>query len=421
MKVLVLGSGVIGVASAYQLALAGHEVTVVDRQPAAALETSYGNAGEVSPGYSAPWAGPGVPIKAIKWLLMQHRPLVIRPNIDLNLVRWGLAMLRNCTAARYEVNKGRMVRLAEYSRDCLKELRAQTGIRYDERTQGTLQLFRTQAQLDGTAADIAILKRYGVAFELLDRAGFIHHEPALAHVQEKFVGGLLLPGDETGDCFKFTQNLAALAAKQGVQFRYGTRIQRLLLAGKQIEGVVTDSGTLKADAYLVALGSYSPLLLKNVGIRIPVYPVKGYSITVPITVASGAPESTVMDESHKVAVTRLGDRIRVGGTAELAGYSLKLHEARRQTLEHVVTDLFPRGGDVSRAEFWCGLRPMTPDGTPVVGATRLPNLYLATGHGTLGWTMAAGTGRVIADVISGRKPGIDMSGLTLDRYPSAYA
>ncbi|MEO8058752.1 MAG: D-amino acid dehydrogenase [Burkholderiales bacterium] len=421
MKVLVLGSGVIGVASAYQLALAGHEVTVVDRQPAAALETSYGNAGEVSPGYSAPWAGPGVPIKAIKWLLMQHRPLVIRPNIDLNLVRWGLAMLRNCTAARYELNKGRMVRLAEYSRDCLKELRAQTGIRYDERMQGTLQLFRTQAQLDGTAADIEILKRYGVAFELLDRAGFIRHEPALAHVQEKFVGGLLLPGDETGDCFKFTQNLAALAAKQGVQFRYGTNIQRLQLAGKQIDGVLTDSGTLKADAYLVALGSYSPLLLKDGGIRIPVYPVKGYSITVPITDASGAPESTVMDESHKVAVTRLGDRIRVGGTAELAGYTLKLHEARRHTLEHVVTDLFPRGGDVSRAEFWCGLRPMTPDGTPVIGATRMPNLYLATGHGTLGWTMAAGTGRVMADVISGRQPGIDMSGLTLDRYPNAYA
>ncbi len=421
MKVIVLGSGVIGVASAYQLALAGHDVTVVDRQPAAALETSYGNAGEVSPGYSAPWAGPGVPIKAIKWLLMQHRPLVIRPNIDLNLVRWGLAMLRNCTAARYELNKGRMVRLAEYSRDCLKELRAQTGIQYDQRMQGTLQLFRTQAQLDGTAADVAILKRYGVAFELLDRAGFIRHEPALAHVQEKFVGGLLLPGDETGDCFKFTQNLAALAAKQGVQFRYGTHIQRLQLAGKQIEGVVTDAGTLKADAYLVALGSYSPLLLKSVGIRIPVYPVKGYSITVPITDASGAPESTVMDESHKVAVTRLGERIRVGGTAELAGYTLKLHEARRQTLEHVVTDLFPRGGDVSRAEFWCGLRPMTPDGTPVVGATRLPNLYLATGHGTLGWTMAAGTGRVIADVISGRKPGIDLAGLTLDRYPNAYA
>ena len=421
MKVIVLGSGVIGVASAYQLALAGHEVTVVDRQPAAALETSYGNAGEVSPGYSAPWAGPGVPIKAVKWLLMHHRPLVIRPNIDLGLIRWGLAMLRNCTSARYEINKGRMVRLAEYSRDCLKELRAQTGIRYDERTQGTLQLFRTQAQFDGTAADIEILKRYGVAYEVLDRDGCIRNEPALAHVRDKIVGGLRLPGDETGDCFKFTQNLAALAAQHGVTFRYGTRIDALKLAGKQIEGVVTDAGTLKADAYLVALGSYSPLLLRRVGIRIPVYPVKGYSITVPITDAGGAPESTVMDETHKVAVTRLGDRIRVGGTAELAGYTLKLHEARRETLSHVVSDLFPRGGDVARAEFWCGLRPMTPDGTPVVGPTRVPNLYLATGHGTLGWTMAAGTGRVIADLISGRAPGVDLAGLTVDRYPNAYA
>ena len=421
MKVIVLGSGVIGVSSAWNLAAAGHDVTVVDRQDAAAKETSYANAGEVSPGYSAPWAGPGVPVKAIKWLLMQHRPLVIRPHLDWNLVRWGLSMLRNCTAARYEVNKGRMVRLAEYSRDVLRELRASTGISYDERAQGTLQLFRTQKQLDGTGADIEVLKRSGVPFELLDRAGFIRHEPALARVQEKFVGGLLLPGDETGDCFKFTQNLAAMAAQRGVQFRYGSTIARLDAAGGRITGVVTDQGTLSADAYLVALGSYSPLLLKPLGIRIPVYPVKGYSITVPITDASGAPESTVMDETHKVAVTRLGTRIRVGGTAELAGYTLKLHEARRRTLEHVVTDLFPAGGDVSRAEFWCGLRPMTPDGTPVVGGTKLPNLYLATGHGTLGWTMAAGTGRVMADLISGKPPAIDMAGLTIERYPSAYA
>ncbi|MEJ8824036.1 D-amino acid dehydrogenase [Variovorax humicola] len=420
MKVVVLGSGVIGVTAAYQLAVAGHEVTVVDRQPAAALETSYGNAGEVSPGYSAPWAGPGVPVKAIKWLLMHHRPLVVRPHLDLGMVRWGMSMLRNCTAARYEVNKGRMVRLAEYSRKCLEELRDQTGIQYDQRTQGTLQLFRTQAQLDHTGADIAVLKRSGVQFELLDRDGCVRQEPALAGVRDKFAGGLLLPGDETGDCFKFTQNLAAMAVMQGVQFRYGTRIQRLRFAAQQVDGVVTDVGTLKADAYLVALGSYSPLLLAPLRIRIPVYPVKGYSITVPITDATGAPESTVMDETHKVAVTRLGDRIRVGGTAELAGYTLKLHQARRDTLEHVVTDLFPRGGDARRAEFWCGLRPMTPDGTPVIGATRLPNLYLATGHGTLGWTMAAGTGRVMADVISGRKPAIDMNGLTIDRYAGAY-
>ena len=416
MRVLVLGSGVIGVSVAYQLALSGHEVTVVDRQPAAAMETSCANAGEVSPGYSAPWAGPGVPIKAIKWLLMRHRPLVIRPNIDLALVRWGLAMLRNCTAARYEINKSRMMRLAEYSRDCLRDLRAQTGIRYDERMQGTLQLFRTQQQLDASAADIAVLHKGGVAFELLDRAGCIVHEPACASCDENGGGGLRLPGDETGDCFKFTQRLAALAAARGVRFCYDTRIERLLGGAAGIEGVATATGTLTADAYLVALGSYSPLLLAPLGLRIPVYPVKGYSITLPITDAAGAPESTVMDETHKVAITRLGGRIRVGGTAELAGYTLKLHDARRRTLLHVVTDLFPRGGDAARTEFWCGLRPMTPDGTPILGATAIGKLYLATGHGTLGWTMAAGTARVIADVISRRAPEIDLAGLTIERY-----
>jgi D-amino-acid dehydrogenase len=420
MQVMVLGSGVIGVSSAYQLALAGHEVTVLDRQSAPGLETSYANAGEVSPGYSAPWAGPGVPIKAIKWLLMDHRPLVIRPHLDMGLVRWGFAMLRNCTAARYELNKSRMVRLAEYSRDKLRELREDTGIRYDERMQGTLQLFRTQQQLDGTGADIAILRRYGVRFEVLDRDGCIRHEPGLAAVKEKFVGGLLLPGDETGDCFQFTQKLAVLAAQRGVTFRHGVNVQKLTSDGKRITGVIVDGERHEPDATLVALGSYSPLLLKDIGIHIPVYPVKGYSITVPITDARGAPESTVMDETHKVAVTRLGDRIRAGGTAELAGYTLQLHDSRRRTLEHVVTDLFPRGGDVKHAEFWCGLRPMTPDGTPVVGGTRLANLFIATGHGTLGWTMAAGTGCVMADLISGREPEIDMEGLTVERYRHAY-
>jgi D-amino-acid dehydrogenase len=284
---------------------------------------------------------------------------------------------------------------------------------------GTLQLFRTQKQLDGSADDIAVLRRSGVAFELLDRAGCIRHEPALARVHCKFVGGLLLPGDETGDCFKFTQRLAELAAERGVEFRFGTTIHSLERNGERIVAVETAAGRIEADAFLVALGSYSPLLLRPIGIRIPVYPVKGYSITLPITDPAGAPESTVMDETHKVAVTRLGDRIRVGGTAELAGYTLKLHEARRKTLGHVVGDLFPGGGDLARAEFWCGLRPMTPDGTPVIGATPIANLYLATGHGTLGWTMAAGTGRIMADLISGRSAGIDLSGLTIARYRGA--
>jgi D-amino-acid dehydrogenase len=420
MKVLVLGSGVIGTACAYELAMSGHEVTVVERQPGPALETSFANAGEVSPGYSAPWAGPGVPLKAIKWLLMQHRPLVIRPHLDGALIRWGLAMLRNCTAARYELNKSRMVPLAEYSRDCLRELRASTGIAYDDRTLGTLQLFRTQQQLDSTGADIAVLQRYGVAYELLDRAGCLQAEPALARVQDKFMGGLRLPGDETGDCHVFTQRLADLARQRGVSFRFSTTIHSIAGDGRGVTAVDTSQGLLHADAYVLALGSHSPLWLRPLGLRIPVYPVKGYSITVPITDASAAPESTVMDETHKIAITRLGQRIRVGGTAELAGYTLKLHEPRRRTLEFVVNDLFPGGGDTAQATFWTGLRPMTPDGTPIVGGTRLPNLYLATGHGTLGWTMAAGTGRVIADLVSGRKPQIDVSGLGVERYGGVY-
>ena len=416
MRVAVLGSGVIGTSIAYYAARAGHEVTVVDRQPGPALETSFANAGEVSPGYSAPWAGPGVPVKAIKWMLMRHSPLVIWPMLDPALWRFGVRMLANCTERAYRLNKSRMVPIAEYSRDCLKVLRAETGITYDEREQGTLQLFRTQKQLDGIGKDVEILREYGVPFEVLDRAGFCRVEPALALTQEKFVGALRLPGDETGDCFQFTNRLAGMATDIGVEFRFDTPIETMSVAGGRIEAVQLASGPLSADAYVCALGSYSTPLLAPIGIHLPVYPVKGYSITVPIVDAAHAPESTIMDETHKVAVTRLGDRIRVGGTAELAGYSLALREARRATLEHVVTDLFPRGGDVARATFWCGLRPMTPDGTPIIGPTRYSNLWLATGHGTLGWTMAAGTGRVVADLLNGRTPEIDMAGLTLARY-----
>ena len=416
MRVLVLGSGVIGTSVAYYLAKSGHAVEVVERQSGPALETSFANAGEVSPGYSAPWAGPGVPSKAIHWLLMQHSPLVIKPMLDPAMWRWGLAMLRNCTEARYRVNKARMVRLAEYSRDCLKELRADTGIEYDHREQGTLQLFRTQKQLDGTAKDIEILKEYGVPYQLLDRSGYLAHEPALAEVQHKFVGGLRLPGDETGDCFKFTNALAERATALGVKFRFNEEILALERNGGRISGVRTAQGTLTADRYVLALGSYSTRMLAPLGIDIPVYPVKGFSITVPIRDAAKAPESTIMDETHKVAVTRLGDRIRVGGTAQLSGFDLRLDAGRRETLEFVVTDLFPKGGDVAKAEFWTGLRPMTPDDTPIVGECAYDNLLLSTGHGTLGWTMATGTGRVMADLVAGRRPEISMEGLTVARY-----
>ena len=283
MKVVVLGSGVVGTVSAWYLCKAGHEVTVIDRQQGPALETSFANAGEVSFGYCSPWAAPGIPMKAVKWLMMKHAPLILRPRVDWAMLSWLVAMLRNCTSARYAINKSRMLRIADYSRTSLEALRQETGIAYDQRMQGTLQLFRTEAQLAASAKDVKALKADGIPCEVLDPEGCIRQEPALAHARDKIVGGLLTPLDETGDCFKFTNALAALAAERGVDFRWGETIRRLEVSGGTVTGVVTDKGTVQADAVVVALGSFSPFLLKPLGISLPVYPVKGYSLTIPIT------------------------------------------------------------------------------------------------------------------------------------------
>ncbi|KOR19577.1 D-amino acid dehydrogenase [Burkholderia cenocepacia] len=415
MRVVILGSGVVGVASAYYLARAGHEVTVIDREAGPALETSFANAGQISPGYAAPWAAPGVPLKAVKWMFEKHAPLAIRLDGTRFQLQWMVQMLRNCTAERYAVNKGRMVRLAEYSRDCLQALRADTGIQYEGRTGGTLQLFRTQQQLDGAAKDIAVLQEANVPFELLSPAELKHAEPALAAVSHKLTGGLRLPGDETGDCQLFTTRLAALAESLGVKFRYNTPIDALAIAGGKIAGVQCGSETVRADAYVVALGSYSTNFISNL-MKIPVYPLKGYSITAPIVDEAAAPVSTVLDETYKIAITRFDQRIRVGGMAEIVGFDKTLRAARRETLEMCVNDLFPGGGDTSKATFWTGLRPMTPDGTPIVGRTPVSNLFLNTGHGTLGWTMSCGSGQLLADLISGKKPAIQADDLSVHRY-----
>ncbi|WP_313409094.1 D-amino acid dehydrogenase [Stutzerimonas kunmingensis] len=416
MRVLVLGSGVVGTASAYYLARAGFEVVVVDRQSAVAMETSFANAGQVSPGYASPWAAPGVPLKAMKWLLQRHAPLAIKLTGDVDQYLWMAQMLRNCTAARYAVNKERMVRLSEYSRDCLDELRAETGITYEGRQLGTTQLFRTQAQLDAAAKDIAVLQRSGVPYELLDRAGIARVEPALAKVSHKLSGALRLPNDQTGDCQMFTSRLAEMAVALGVEFRFEQDIQRLDYAGDRLAGVWIDGKLETADRYVLALGSYSPQMLKPLGIRAPVYPLKGYSLTVPISDPAMAPQSTVLDETYKVAITRFDQRIRVGGMAEIAGHDLSLNPRRRETLEMVVGDLYPQGGDPSDAVFWTGLRPATPDGTPIIGATPYRNLFLNTGHGTLGWTMACGSGRVLADLLASKRPQISTEGLDIFRY-----
>ena len=416
MRVLVLGSGVIGTTSAYYLARAGFEVTVVDRQPAPAQETSFANAGQISPGYASPWAAPGIPLKAIKWMLQKHAPLAIRPTADINQYLWMLQMLRNCTANRYAVNKERMVRLSEYSRDCLDELRAETGIAYEERQLGTTQLFRTQAQVDAAAKDIAVLEQSGVPYEVLDRAGIARVEPALAAVTAKLAGALRLPNDQTGDCQLFTTRLAEMAKELGVEFRFGQNIERLEGDGNRLAGVWIDGTLETADHYVLALGSYSPQLLKPLGIKAPVYPLKGYSLSVPITNAEMAPMSTILDETYKVAITRFDQRIRVGGMAEVSGFDLSLDPRRRATLEMITSDLYPQGGDLAKAEFWTGLRPATPDGTPIIGATRYSNLFLNTGHGTLGWTMACGSGRLLADLLAAKRPQISTEGLDISRY-----
>lgn len=420
MRVIVLGSGVIGVTSAYYLAKQGAEVTVLDRQAGPAEETSFGNAGQISPGYSTPWAAPGIPFKAVKWMFQHHAPLAVQLDGSMWQLQWMMQMLKNCGADQYAVNKERMVRVAEYSRDCLRTLRDETGIRYENRSKGTLQIFRKESQLDAVQRDIEVLKETGVEFELLDRESLGRVEPALAEVKDKLVGGLHLPNDETGDCYLFTNALATEAKVMGVDFQFNQNVEKLIVEGGEIKGVLVNGKVLTADRYVLAFGSYSRNFLKPLNLDLPVYPVKGYSLTVPIVDPTHAPQSTVLDETYKIAITRFDQRIRVGGMAELSGFNLGLNEDRRGTLEMVTRDLFP-GGDLEQASFWTGLRPMTPDSTPIIGATQYKNLFLNTGHGTLGWTMACGSGKLISDLVLGHTPEISTDGLSLQRYTHVHA
>lgn len=420
MRVIVLGSGVIGVASAYYLAQQGAEVTVLDRQAGPAEETSFGNAGQISPGYSTPWAAPGIPFKAVKWMFQHHAPLAINLDGSMWQLQWMAQMLKNCNPQSYAVNKERMMRVAEYSRDCLRELRKDTGINYENRAKGTLQLFRKEAQMEAVQRDISVLQECGVSYELLNGNELGRVEPALANTQDKLVGGLHLPNDETGDCYLFTNALAQIAKELGVNFQFNQNVEKLIVEGDEIKGVQVNGKVLTADRYVLAFGSYSRDFLKPLDLQLPVYPVKGYSLTIPIVDPAFAPQSTVLDETYKIAITRFDQRIRVGGMAELSGFNLGLNEDRRATLQMVTQDLFP-GGDMTQASFWTGLRPMTPDSTPIIGATRFKNLFLNTGHGTLGWTMACGSGKLISDIVLNHKTEISTDGLSIQRYSHAHA
>lgn len=416
MKVLVLGSGVIGVTTAWYLRDVGCDVTVVDRQPEPGMETSFANGGQISWSSAMPWAAPDIPLTAFKWLVKPHSPLVLRPRFDPRMWAWLFRMLRNCTRERFAQNRSRMLRLARYSHECLVELRAATGIQYDQSTRGVLTLFRARKSFEEAKRDSELLTRLDVPFEVLDTAGCIALEPILSQARTRIVGGIYFPGDEAGDCRKFTVELAQRARTHGVRFMPSTQIERLVAAGDRVENVVTSAGELNADTYVLACGSYTPLLLRPLGVRLPVYPVKGYSLTLAPQASATLPYGSLSDEAYKIVITRLGDRVRVAGTAELAGYDLKLRPFRFATLEHALRGLFPDVIEGARAEYWCGLRPMTPDNPPALGATRYRNLVLNTGHGTLGWTMACGSAKALASLVSGREPELPLADYSISRF-----
>jgi len=408
MRVAVLGAGVVGVTSAWYLARAGHEVTVIDRQDAAAMETSYANGGQISASHAEPWANPGTPKQVLKWFGREDSPLLFRLRADPFQWAWGLAFLRECLPARARANTVQIAAMNRYSRAQLLALRTETGIQYDQQQRGILRIFEGRAELQEAYAAAELEKIHGIDLRALSTAECVDLEPALAGCTVRIAGGLHAPGDESGDAHKFTQGLAALAAARGVQFRYGNSIERIETAGGRVARVRLAAGKMvEADTYVVALGSYSPLLLRPLGISIPVYPLKGYSITIPLAEGDVAPRISLSDGAYKLVMSRLGNRLRVAGTAELAGYNTAINEVRCRAIVKRTFDLFPKSGRAGEAQFWAGLRPATPGGVPYIGRTRYSNLFLNTGHGTLGWTMSCGSGAAIAAIVSGNKPEVD--------------
>jgi D-amino-acid dehydrogenase len=414
MKVLVLGAGVIGTACAYYLCKAGHEVVVVDRQPGPALETSFGNAGGVCPGFAGPWAAPGMPLKVVRWLFESHAPLALRPQLDVQQWKWLAAFVGNCTAERFAINKARMQRIAHYSKACLVALREETGISYDNGNGGVLQIFQTEEELDGASRASKILESFNVRHRIVSAAESMAIEPGLTKASVSLTGGLHLPDDETGDCHLFTTRLARRLSERGVTFQFDTTIRAILTERDAVTGVSTDRGVLRADRYVVAVATDAPALLRPIGIDVPVYPVKGYAVTAEIINESEAPRSSVMDEHSKVMVTRLGHRIRTAGIAEIGGYDRSAAPRQAASVLRAAKALFPEAADYGRVAYWAGLRPMTPDGPPYLGTTSLTNLLLNIGQGSNGWTQACGCGRIVADILDGRVPDIDLGGLTMD-------
>ncbi|WP_345811993.1 D-amino acid dehydrogenase [Paraburkholderia sp. PREW-6R] len=424
MKTIVLGGGVIGVATAFYLRQQGCDVTVIEREPDVALSTSFGNAGVIAPGYVTPWAAPGMPAKILRYLFKPASPLIFRPTFDPAQWRWIATWLRECDLERFRVNKQRMQRIAYYSRECLREFRGRHPFDYG-RSQGYLQLFRTEYDVELAQPALTVLRDAGLAFREVSANQCVEIEPGLRWARQPPLSGLYLPDDEAGDCARFTRELRSICERSGVQFRFDTRVTSLDVQGGAVRGVrVTGEGSgagggseaMQADAVVVALGVDSAALLARLGVKVPLYPVKGYSATLPVTDDEKAPRAALMDESLKTAITRFGNNLRVAGTAELGNRQATLREQALQTLMKVLGDWFPHAANPTSAHFWVGRRPMTPDGAPLLGPSGIDNLWLNVGHGSTGWAMSMGSGRVLADLIAQRTPEIDLEGLTLARY-----
>lgn len=409
MKIIVLGGGIIGISSAWWLSQAGHEVVVVDRCAGPAQETSFANGGQISVSYAEPWANPQAPLKLFKWMFKDDAPLLFRPQFDWQQWVWGALFLRECLPNRLALNIRAMVSMAQYSRDTLKLMREELGIQYHQQTKGILNFYRDHAEFDASQLAADVMRDYGVDRRVVSADEVIAIEPALAPVRDSIVGGDFTVDDESGDAYLFTQQLAKLAAQAGVQFRFSTTVTRIIQeGGRAASAEVIDAHgryeNLKADAFVVAMGSFSPQILRPLGVHCPIYPTKGYSASFPILNAATAPSVSLTDSSHKVVYTRLGDTLRMAGTAELSGYSRELNPTRCQAMLLQARELFPGALDYDHVQYWSGLRPSTPSNVPLIGATRVANVFVNSGHGTLGWTMGAGSGRALADLMSGLRP-----------------
>ena len=418
MRVIVLGAGLLGVTSAYYLQQLGHEVTVIDRQATPGAETSFANGGQISVSHAEPWANPSAPLKVLQWLGQEDAPLLFRLRADMRQWLWGLQFLRNCTPARTRHNIEQIVSLGTYSRSALQQLRRDTGIQYDQRTQGILHFYTTQKEFDGAMGPAEQMRQLGCERQVISADEAVRIEPALHHIRPQLAGATFTADDESGDANLFVRELARRCEQAGVRFRMGEHITALRTAGGAIDHVELTSAEgrferVRGDAYVLAMGAFSPLLAQPLGLSLPIYPAKGYSVTMPVKDARLAHQVSLTDDEFKLVFSRYtsasGDRLRIAGTAELNGYDRNLNPARCEAIVRRVEQLFPGAGDTTRAEFWTGLRPATPSNVPLIGRTKLPNLFLNTGHGTLGWTHACGSGQALADIVSGRVPEVDFA------------